>query len=109
MSVIRKGIVKWFDSRRGFGFITEADGRDVFLHYSAIEGEGYRKVEDGEVVYYERALRGQGLYATKVKRTRLVMPKSMEELKQVKELLNYCEQNSAVNAAGLLETPSLPA
>jgi CspA family cold shock protein len=47
------GTVKWFDEKKGFGFITEDDGKDVFVHYSAIAGTGFRKLAEGERVTFE--------------------------------------------------------
>lgn len=48
------GVVKWFDNRRGFGFIQGPDGAgDIFVHYTGIEGEGFRSLKDGETVEYE--------------------------------------------------------
>ena len=54
------GTVKWFDSKKGFGFILNPDGQDVFVHFSSIEGEGFRVLKDGERVSYEQTERGQG-------------------------------------------------
>ena len=48
-----KGTVKWFNSTKGFGFIGQPDGNDVFVHYSAISAEGYRKLDEGEAVEFE--------------------------------------------------------
>lgn len=48
-----KGHVKWFDASKGFGFITREDGGDVFVHYTAIQGEGYKKLEEGQAVQFE--------------------------------------------------------
>ena len=45
-----KGIVKWFDCKKGFGFITGADGKDVFVHQSAVHAPGFRSLLDGEEV-----------------------------------------------------------
>ncbi|MBI3804339.1 MAG: cold-shock protein [Nitrospirae bacterium] len=47
------GRVKWFDANKGFGFITRDDGGDVFVHYTAIQGEGYRKLEEGQKVQFD--------------------------------------------------------
>ena len=47
------GTVKWFNPEKGFGFITREDGPDVFVHYSAIEGAGYRNLEEGQKVEFE--------------------------------------------------------
>lgn len=50
---MQKGIVKWFNGRKGFGFIVDEAGQDVFVHFSAIQMEGYRILEEGQAVEYE--------------------------------------------------------
>jgi CspA family cold shock protein len=62
------GTVKWFDTKKGFGFILNADGKDVFVHFSSIEGEGFRALKDGELVEYEQLEGAKGLQAKTVKR-----------------------------------------
>ena len=62
------GTVKWFDSKKGFGFIVNDQGQDVFVHFSSIEGEGFRSLKDGEIVEYEQVTGAKGLSAQKVKR-----------------------------------------
>ncbi len=47
------GTVKWFDPKKGFGFIVGPEGQDVFVHYSQIKGDGFRSLKDGESVDYE--------------------------------------------------------
>jgi CspA family cold shock protein len=47
------GTVKWFSPEKGFGFITPTEGPDVFVHFSAIEGDGYRNLEEGQQVEFE--------------------------------------------------------
>ena len=47
------GTVKWFNSTKGFGFIERAEGKDVFVHYSAIDGSGYRSLEEGQRVEFD--------------------------------------------------------
>jgi len=61
-----KGQVKWFDQGKGFGFIEQESGEDVFVHFSVIEGEGYRSLLDGEKVFFEFIDTPKGLQATKV-------------------------------------------
>lgn len=48
-----KGTVKWFNESKGFGFIAREDGGDVFVHFSEIEGEGYKSLAEGEEVTFE--------------------------------------------------------
>jgi len=48
-----KGTVKWFSNQKGFGFITPESGPDVFVHHSAIQGDGYKSLEDGQAVEFE--------------------------------------------------------
>jgi CspA family cold shock protein len=48
-----KGTVKWFNATKGYGFITTEDGRDVFAHYSAIEMEGFKTLDEGQAVEFE--------------------------------------------------------
>jgi len=66
------GTVKWFDSKKGFGFIVNPDGKDVFVHFSVIEGEGFRSLKDGEHVEYEEVQGEKGLLAKGVKRLEAV-------------------------------------
>jgi len=67
MSETRKGVVKWFNDAKGFGFIESAEG-DVFVHYSAIEWEGFKTLKDGEEVVYKVEKGPKGLHAKEVKR-----------------------------------------
>ena len=48
-----KGTVKWFDNKKGYGFITPEDGKDIFAHFSAIKGEGYKSLQEGDAVEFE--------------------------------------------------------
>lgn len=62
------GTIKWFDSKKGFGFIIGPEGKDVFVHFSSIQGEGFRTLKDGEIVEYECVNGHKGLSAQKVQR-----------------------------------------
>jgi len=62
------GKVKWFDNRKGFGFIVPETGGDIFVHYSAISGDGFRSLKPGETVHYEVTQSSKGLKAQNVKR-----------------------------------------
>ncbi len=48
-----QGKVKWFNTKKGFGFIEQDDGPDVFVHYNSISGEGFKNLEEGQIVEFE--------------------------------------------------------
>ncbi|NSW75186.1 MAG: cold-shock protein [Candidatus Atribacteria bacterium] len=62
------GKVKWFNAQKGYGFITADDGQDVFVHYTAIEGNGFKTLEENQVVSFEVQQGSKGPQASKVKR-----------------------------------------
>jgi CspA family cold shock protein len=61
-----KGIVKWFNATKGYGFITRDEGGDVFVHYSAIKGSGYRSLEEGQKVEFSVTQGDKGIQAQEV-------------------------------------------
>ncbi len=63
------GKVKWFDVRKGWGFIAQESGEDVFVHYSNIKGDGFKKLADGEEVQFDIIQGEKGLHAENVMRT----------------------------------------
>lgn len=72
------GPVKWFDPKKGFGFIVGPEGQDIFVHYSKIQGDGFRVLKDGSTVGYDAELQDKGWHATRVARTEaadVVVPK----------------------------------
>jgi CspA family cold shock protein len=65
---MRTGIVKWFNEAKGFGFISPQEGGpDVFVHYSVIQGSGFRKLADGQAVEFESQQGPKGMQATAVR------------------------------------------
>ncbi len=63
---MQQGKVKWFNNTKGFGFLEQEGGKDVFVHYSAILGEGYRSLTEGEPVEFEILETPKGPQAAKV-------------------------------------------
>ncbi len=66
------GTVKWFDVKKGYGFIVGPEGQDVFVHYSVIEAEGFRVLREGQAVEYELLDTPKGLQAGHVREPQTV-------------------------------------
>ena len=63
---MNKGPVKWFNAEKGYGFNTGEDGADVFVHFSAINGEGFKSLEEGQAVTYDLTEGARGMQAANV-------------------------------------------
>lgn len=63
-----EGLVKWFDPKKGFGFIVGPEGQDIFAHYSKIEGDGFRVLKDGAKVIYSAERGDKGWHASRIAR-----------------------------------------
>jgi CspA family cold shock protein len=63
---LQQGTIKWFNSKKGFGFIAQESGEDIFVHHSAIEMTGFRTLSEGESVEFETRESDRGLSATRV-------------------------------------------
>ncbi|HCS76032.1 MAG TPA: cold-shock protein [Clostridiales bacterium] len=63
---MEKGVVKWFNATKGFGFIEREDGSDIFVHYSAISAEGFRTLAEGQEVSFDVVEGDKGLQASNV-------------------------------------------
>ena len=63
---MEKGTVKWFNSSKGYGFINREQGDDVFVHFNAIVGEGYKSLDEGDQVQFEVGQGPKGLQANNV-------------------------------------------
>jgi len=66
-----KGSVKWFDDRKGYGFIARDSGKDIFVHFSAIQGAGFKTLTEGEEVEFEIVNGPKGEQATNVQKARV--------------------------------------
>jgi len=64
--VREQGTVKWFNASKGFGFIQRQSGEDVFVHFSAIQGDGYKSLNEGQAVEFEVTRGPKGLQAASV-------------------------------------------
>ncbi|ACH37239.1 cold shock DNA/RNA-binding protein [Citrifermentans bemidjiense Bem] len=63
-----KGVVKWFNDSKGFGFIEQENGEDVFVHFSAIQGDGFKSLAEGDSVTFDVQQGPKGLQAANVTR-----------------------------------------
>jgi CspA family cold shock protein len=70
IAVREKGVVKWFNAAKGYGLIRRSTGEDVFVHYSSIQGKGYRTLDEAEMVEFECEQSPKGLNAVNVMRIR---------------------------------------
>jgi len=66
MAARENGVVKWFDVKKGYGFIKREEGSDVFVHYSSIQGDDFRKLEEGQLVSFIVSETDKGLQAQDV-------------------------------------------
>jgi cold shock protein len=66
-SFVAEGTVKWFSNEKGYGFIQQDGGEDVFVHFSEIQGDGYRTLKEGQRVEFEVAQGNKGLQASGVR------------------------------------------
>jgi CspA family cold shock protein len=67
-STVATGTVKWFNEAKGFGFITQEGGEDVFVHFSAIQGEGFKTLAEGEKLEFDVTKGPKGLQAANVRK-----------------------------------------
>ena len=63
---VMKGTVKWFNNQKGYGFISDETGKDVFVHYSGLSGDGFKSLEEGQAVEFEVVDGAKGPQATNV-------------------------------------------
>jgi len=104
MSQTLRGKVKWFNDAKGYGFIEHDSGRDVFVHYSVIETEGYKTLKDGEPVEYELTDGDKGLHAKRV--ARVVAPQKVGLADQIDiTSSNQPKQDDDGVVSGSEETP----
>lgn len=67
MGLATQGTVKWFSNEKGYGFISRADGEDLFVHFSSIVGDGYRSLQEGQEVEFDVVDGPKGQQAANVK------------------------------------------
>jgi CspA family cold shock protein len=78
--VMATGLIKWFDPKKGYGFIAGSEeGKDIFVHYTSIQGTGFRSLRDGERVEYELVKSEKGLQARDVRPVAEKAPKAKKK------------------------------
>ena len=98
------GKVKWFNPRKGYGFIDAGDGRDIFVHYASISSEGYKTLAEGDEVSFDIVEGEKGLRAENV--VAKSAPRSQEATAVEKEAVSKSETTSEVEAPLEDETAS---
>ena len=94
---MNKGTVKWFNAEKGYGFITGEDGADVFVHFSAINGEGFKSLEEGQAVTYDLTEGARGMQAANVTKLELKQLKQKFPLGIISEGNFLCNKKSPQN------------
>lgn len=107
MAEIQRGVVKWFNDAKGFGFIEHESGRDVFVHYSVIESEGFKTLKDGEEVDYELREGDKGLHASRVVRVN-APAKPKDEKLSAPNLQSGSVMTTVKSAAEMIEIEKAP-
>lgn len=77
---MEQGTVKWFNAEKGFGFISREDGSDVFVHFSAIQGDGFKTLEEGQSVSFDVEDSDRGPQAVNVEKTNSSIPKHLTKV-----------------------------
>lgn len=104
---VLRGVVKWFNDAKGFGFIEHETGKDVFVHYSVIESDGFKTLKDGEQVEYELKEGSKGLHAARVARVNAPIKEKKAE-KTGESLVDQLEVESTSLAVGHAFNPIAP-
>ena len=103
MGDLQRGVVKWFNDAKGFGFIEHTSGRDVFVHYSVIQTDGFKTLKDGEEVNYELSEGDKGLHAARVVR---VNAPAKDEAGIAPKLENGAVKSIVKTASDMIEVTS---
>lgn len=66
--MMQRGTVKWFSAKRGYGFISDADGNDIFVHFSAIDMDGFKELKENDIVEFDVIESDKGVQAANVRK-----------------------------------------
>ena len=107
---MNKGTVKWFNNQKGYGFITDSEGKDIFVHYSAIQMDGFKTIIEGDVVEYEigegTTGREQAVNVTPILTVKSIIESLKKENLKLKTMTDAygVKKYLVVNADNVLET-----
>ena len=108
---MNKGIVKWFNNQKGYGFITDSEGKDIFVHYSAIQMDGFKTIIEGDVVEYEigegTTGREQAVNVTPILTMQMIEKALKDEGLRVKQIIDQygLKQYIVINSDDMMQSP----
>ena len=108
---MNRGTVKWFNNQKGYGFITDSEGKDIFVHYSAIQMDGFKTIIEGDVVEYEigegTTGREQAVNVTPILTMQMIEKALKDEGLRVKQIIDQygLKQYIVINSDDMMQSP----
>ena len=108
---MNKGTVKWFNNQKGYGFITDSEGKDIFVHYSAIQMDGRKQLSEGDIVDFETGNgttgREQAVNVTPILTMQMIEKALKDEGLRVKQIIDQygLKQYIVINSDNMMQSP----